>query len=565
MKKYRIHITMLIWYLLTANTIFAYNRQDTLRGSNGNGRNWWDVTYYNLSTDLYPATQSISGDNEILFTVTGTPSDSLQLDLQSPMEVDSVYLEASVSHSDAEFNLKLYQLAFAQEGNVWWVMIPESNKNLVRGGKYKLTVYYHGKPRIAKNPPWDGGLIWTKDEKGNSWTSVACQGLGASAWWPCKDYQDDEPDNGIAINITHPKGPTIVSNGRMSDEPYTYFDSTTNEERQGAMWEVKNPINTYNLSFYIGDYVHWTDTLMGENGKLDLDFYALRHNESKARKQFAEAKQMLHCFEYWMGPYPFYEDGYKLVEAPFLGMEHQSAVAYGNEYKQGYRGKDRSSSGFGMLFDFIIIHESGHEWFGNNITAKDIADNWLHEGFTTYTEELFLDCYYGKDTAFAYTRGQWKNIVNTRPVIDKYGVNDSGPGDKYDKGSAIVHMVRKMINDDAKFRELMRSLNKKYYHKTVTSAEVEEYISDFANLQLKPFFDQYLRTTQIPEIEWFIKDKKLNYKFNNVVPGFMMPIQVSANKTPETILVKGQWQSIPWKRGGYNVTFSEDFLITAKP
>lgn len=565
MTRTLVYTTMLIWYLLCANTIFAYDRQDSLRGGNGPGRNWWNVTYYNISTDIYPRDKSISGDNEILFTVTGTPHDSLQLDLQKPMILDSVYIEAVASHSEAEFRLKLYQLNFVREGHAWWIMLPESGKNMVVGGKYKLTAYYHGKPQIAKNPPWDGGFIWTKDETGKEWVSVACQGLGASAWWPCKDYQDDEPDEGVSLNITYPKGPMIVSNGRMYEEPYTYTDAATGEERQGAIWEVKNPINTYNVTFYIGDYIHWSDTMQGEKGNLTLDFYALKHNEVKARRQFTEAKQMLHCFEDRMGPYPFYEDGYKLVEAPFLGMEHQSAVAYGNEYKQGYLGRDRSNSGYGLLFDFIIVHESGHEWYGNNITAKDIADNWIHEGFTTYTEALFLECYYGKDTAFAYTTGQWKNIRNDRPVIDKYGVNDSGPGDKYDKGSAVVHMVRMMMNDDAKFRNMLRDMNKTYYHKTLSSNELEDYISRYTGLNLKTFFDQYLRTDKIPEIEWYVKDKELHYKANNVVPGFAMPIPVTGGKVTETIVIKDNWQSIPWKKGGYNVSFSPNFLVTTKP
>lgn len=557
-------LSIMIWYLLTANTIFAYTHQDTLKGSNGMGRNWWNVIYYNLNVDLHPQSKSITGDNEIVFVAADNTHDLIQLDLQSPMILDSAKIEAFESHSTAEFSLKLDWLSFTREGDVYWLSIPDSKHNLVSGSKYKITAYYHGKPVEAKNPPWDGGFIWTKDEKRKDWVSVACQGLGASAWWPCKDYQADEPDSGSSINITYPKGYTLISNGRKTDS-YSYKDEFENEDREGAIWEIKNPINTYNLTFYIGDYIHWSDTINGENGILDIDLYALRQNETKAKTQFEVVKQMLHCFEYWMGPYPFYRDGYKLVEAPFLGMEHQSAVAYGNEYKMGYKGKDRSKTGVGLLFDFIIVHESGHEWFGNNITAKDMADNWLHEGFTTYAEALFVECAFGKAKAYEYTTGEWVNILNKSPVIGEYGVRSEGSPDRYDKGSAVVHMVRIMMNDDLKFREMLRGLNKKFYHSTVTSAEIEEYIIQFTGLRLKPFFDQYLRSAMIPELEWYIKDKELNYRFNNVVPGFSLPITIAADKKAENLVVKPGWQSIPWKKGGYNLEVSADFLITTKP
>ncbi|HRO43990.1 MAG TPA: M1 family aminopeptidase, partial [Flavipsychrobacter sp.] len=288
--------------------------------------------------------------------------------------------------------------------------------------------------------------------------------------------------------------------------------------------------------------------------------HGLRYNEEKARRQFAVTKDMLHCFEYWMGPYPFYEDGYKLVEAPYLGMEHQSAVAYGNEYKMGYRGLDRSGTGVGLLFDFIIIHESGHEWFGNNITAQDIADNWLHEGFTTYTEALFVECAFGKEKAYEYTRGQWKNIRNDRNVIGNYGVNDDGSSDKYDKGSAVVHMIRTIMNDDEKFRQLLRGLNKDFYHKIVTSAEVEAYINKFANYNFTPLFNQYLRTTDIPQFDYYIKKKELFFRFKNVVDGFTLPLTITGEDETTTIYPTSEWQSIKWK-GGYGFEMSKNFLM----
>lgn len=550
MKRSFVFYIIMMWYLLPANTTFAYTRQDTLRGSNGIGRNWWHVMHYNLDVALDTASKEIQGSVGITVQITGTPHDSMQIDLQEPLVIDKAELVLPGSTPDNNIPLK-----FVQDGNVWWIM--HSFTGMKGMGMYALNISYHGKPRIAKLPPWDGGLIWTKDSTGKPWFAVACQGLGASAWWPCKDYQGDEPNN-MYINVGLRNGNGSlhsVSNGKQ------VTSITTGKE----VWEIKNNINTYNATFYIGDYVSWKDTLMGEKGVLDLSFYALRCNEEKARKQFAVVKQMLHCFEYWMGPYPFYEDGYKLVDAPYLGMEHQGAVAYGNGYKMGYRGMDRSNTGVGELFDFIIVHESGHEWFGNSITATDIADNWLHEGFTTYTEALFAECAFGRDKAFAYTRGEWHNIRNDVPVIGNYGVNDDGSSDKYDKGAAVVHMIRMMINNDEKFRQLLRGINGTYYHKNVTSAEIENFIIQFTGLPLRPFFDQYLRTKEIPEIDWYVKSKKLYYRFTNTVPGFTLPLEVKDGERTAAISPTSEWQNVPWKKGGYNLSFSEDFLVKAKP
>ncbi|OSZ78492.1 hypothetical protein CAP35_09640 [Chitinophagaceae bacterium IBVUCB1] len=552
------YILITLWYLLSANTTFAYTRQDTLRGSNGEGRRWWDVQHYSLTVYLDAENRKLSGENIIRFKVVDKPAAFMQIDLQDTLAIDSVFVYDFDTLKKAgvkdEVIVKSVKANVRKDGSVWWLYY-----NFGKWGTSavkEIKIYYSGKPRIAKLPPWDGGMIWGIDSTGQPWYSVACQGVGASVWWPCKDYQTDEPDEGMLISVSPKLGKmTFVSNGMPLLD---VFRSRIN------IWEVKNPINTYNTSFYGGAYIGWNDTLMGEKGKLDISYYALKHNEEKARKQFAVTKQMLHCFEYWMGPYPFYEDGYKLVEAPFLGMEHQSAVAYGNQYKMGYLGSDRSGTGVGTLFDFIIIHETGHEWFGNNITAADVADNWLHEGFTTYTEALFAECAFGKEKAYAYTRGEWKNMRNDVPVIGNYGVRDDGSSDKYDKGSAVVHMIRVLINNDEKFRQLLRGLNKDFYHKIVTTKEVEDYIIRFTGLNLKPLFDQYLRTTKIPVLEWYIKQKELHYRFTNVVDGFSLPLPVSTTKKAATLNVTAEWQSIPWKKAGFNIEVSPDFLVKEK-
>jgi len=355
---------------------------------------------------------------------------------------------------------------------------------------------------------------------------------------------------------------SIICNGRLIDRDDATIDA--NESTNTWHWQVKNPINNYDATFYIGDYVHWHDTVMGEKGLLDLDFWVLRNNEERARKDFAVVKQMIHAFEYWMGPYPFYEDGYKLVEAPYLGMEHQGAIAYGNKYKMGYMGFDRTTSGYGMNFDYIIIHESGHEWFGNNVTAKDIADNWIHEGITTYSEALFVEYTMGKEKGMKYCKGMRHNIQNNKPIIGDYGVNNEGSDDMYDKGANIMYMIRKLTNDDEKFRLMLRGLGKDFYHQTVTTKQVEDYIAMHTGLDLTAFFNQYLRTRDMPQLEYYIKDGTLNYKFNNVVEGITLPIDVLVRgDVKATIKPTGDWQHIKWD-DGFNIRFGTDFLIKSK-
>jgi aminopeptidase N len=549
-KNKRLYIVSILWYLLMANTTLAYTRADSLRGANGTGRNWWDVQQYNLAVTFDTAGKSITGTNWMKFVLTDDANDSLQIDLQEPMVIDKVLWQGK-------------EVLFERDGNVWW--IKNDFSKLKKGDSSDLHISYHGVPHEAKTPPWDGGFIWGKDSMGNAWYSVACQGLGASVWWPCKDIQSDEPDNGMDISLNIPEGMSAISNGLPIATP-----TIEKGYRSTWKWQVKNPINIYDVSFYIGDYIHITDTLHGEKGVLKVDFYALKHNDEKARGRFAEIKQMLRCFEFWMGPYPFYEDGYKLVDAPFLGMEHQSGIAYGNKYQMGYLGRDRSGTGAGMDFDFIIIHESGHEWYGNNITAKDIADNWIHEGFTTYTETLFEEWIKGKDKAYKYLRGQRRNILNNIPIIGPYGVQGHGSGDMYDKGATIVHMIRVAMNNDKAFRSMLREMNRKYYHSFTTSAEIEKFIiwadeeyNKKRSLKYEPFFEQYLRTTKVPELEYHIKDGKLNYRFTNIVNGFTLPIQATDGKTTVAIEPTAEWRSVKWK-GGYNVKFSEDFYFTIK-
>jgi len=538
MNRYRIFIQTGLLMLLCLFSAAASTRQDSLRGGNGPGRQWWDVQRYELSVMIDTASEVIYGSNRISFRVTAQPGDSMQLDLQDAMVLDSVIFEGVA-------------LDLVRDGNAWWIRYPFSR--WTKGGEYAVRAFYHGRPKTAAMPPWDGGFIRTRDSSGHLWMAVACQGLGASCWWPCKDQQSDKPDSGMTIRIETNTALPVISNGRL-----TGYRQEGN--RHIRTWQLKNPVNTYNVTFYLGDYIHWTDTLIGAEGLLTLDFYALRAHEDKARRQFAAVKPMLHCFEYWMGAYPFYDDGYKLVEAPYLGMEHQSAIAYGNEYKMGYKGTDRSGTGIGMAFDFIIVHESGHEWFGNSITAADVADGWIHEGFTTYAEALFAECLLGKEKAVRYTRGEWKNIRNDRAVTGAYGVADGGPGDRYDKGAALVHMIRMTLDDDQVFRNLFHALHDTFYHQVVTSAALESFINRFTGRDFRPFFDQYLRIAGIPRLKYFIKDKRLFYRLSGAVEGLVLPVSVTAGKKSLTLSATSAWQDIPWKEG-YDLSFSGDFLM----
>lgn len=522
------HSTLL--FLLTITGAYAqlldgrntYTRADTLRGMLTPLRTCYDINYYHLDVKIDIDKKSISGSNEFNFTAAADFS-RLQFDLFSNLAVDKVVYNGQ-------------ELPFKREFNAVFVTFP---KTIKKGAKDKFRVFYSGSPVIARKPPWDGGFIFTKDKAGTPWVSVACQGFGASSWWPTKDHQSDEVDS-VLISISIPKGLQEISNGRLRsivDQPDGY---------QQYNWFVSNPINNYDISFYIGNYAHWTDTYQGENGSLTLDYWSLKEDSVQARPHWdADVKPMLKSFEHWFGPYPFYKDGYKLVQAPHLGMEHQSAVAYGNKFKMGYLGNDLSRTGWGLKFDFITVHESGHEWFGNNITAKDIADMWIHEGFTNYSESLFLESGYGKEASNAYTIGLRKGIANDIPVIGNYNVNKEGSGDMYPKGANMIHTIRQLIGDDEKFRAILRGLNKTFYHQTVTTAQVENYISKQSGLKLAKVFDQYLRTTKIPVLSYHITDGKLSYQWTNVTEGFDMPVKVTLKPNSFSFLYPTtKWKTI---------------------
>ena len=522
----------------------TFTHQDTLRGSIGPGRIGWDVLRYDITVQPDFETKTIWGKNLLTYLDAGV--NIMQIDLQEPMMIDSIIKENK-------------SIPFTREGNVFWLQLRDTAaKYKIKTGKALLTIFFHGKPREAIRPPWDGGWIWKKDANGNPWMSVACQGLGASVWYPCKDVQSDEPDSGAILHIIVPDSLIAVGNGKMIEKKSTGNGNTE------YTWQVKNPINNYCIIPYIGKYTHFGEKYKGEKGTLDMDYWVLDYNLEKAKQQFKDAPRMMKAFEYWFGPYPFYEDGYKLVEAPHLGMEHQSATAYGNGYQNGYHGTDLSGTGWGMKWDFIIVHESGHEWFANNITSKDIADMWIHESFTNYSETLFTEYYYGKAAGNDYVIGTRKRIANDIPIIGQYGVNKEGSGDMYYKGGNMLHTIRQVINNDKKFREILRGLNKTFYHQTVTTAQVENYISTKAKFNFSRIFDQYLRTTQIPVLEYKIDGYTLSYRYSNCVSGFNLPLKITFKKM-QWINPTEEWKTLRlYPEGDNRFSVDDNFYIKTK-
>jgi len=499
----------------------AYTRQDSLRGSITPERSWWDLLKYELSVTPDYATKSVSGENAISF-VALADGQTLQIDLQEPMKLVS-----------ATWRKK--PLPFTREGNVFHIKFPKMIKT---GSRETIVCRYEGVPQVAVRPPWGGGWIWTKDEQGRPWMTVADEGLGLSCWLPCKDHLSDEPDSGVVMHITAADSLIAIGNGRLRDKKPNGNGTTT------YTWVTTSPINSYDIIPYIGKYANWSSEFQGEKGKLDCSFWVLDYNLEKAKPQFKQADTMLSVFEYWMGPYPFYEDGYKLVEAPHLGMEHQSNIAYGNHFANGYLGRDLSGTGWGLKWDFIIVHESGHEWFGNNLTDKDAADMWVHEGFTNYSETLYTTYLYGTEAGNDYCIGTRKNIVNDNPIIGVYGVNKEGSGDMYYKGGNMLHMIRQIVGDSA-FRTLLRGLQKTFYHQTVTTQQVEDYMSQYAHRDLSKIFDQYLRTTRIPVLAYQSNGDIISYRWGNCVKGFNMPVKVYIGGQAEKwITPTDEWQTM---------------------
>ena len=522
--------------LLSSNDII-FSRQDSLRGSITKERSWWDLKSYHLDIKVNPLDSTITGSNTIGYKVL-QEYNNLQIDLQKPLEIYKVIQDGK-------------ELRFKREGNAFFIELVAAQQV---GAIKELVVFYGGTPKVAVNPPWDGGITWQKDSNGKLFIASSCQGLGASVWWPNKDHMYDEVEN-MLISVNVPKDLVAVSNGRLQ---------TVKQLKDGTKtynWYVSNPINNYGVNINVGDYVSFSEKFKGEKGDLDCTYYVLRDNLAKAKKQFQDVPKMLKAFEHWFGPYPFYEDSYKLVEVPYLGMEHQSSVTYGNGFQNGYLGRDLSGTGWGLKFDFIIIHESGHEWFANNITYKDIADMWIHESFTNYSESLFVEFYYGKEAGNNYVRGLRKNIENDKPIIGQYEVNNEGSSDMYYKGANMLHTLRQLVNNDVKWRNILRGLNSTFYHQTVTTKQIEDYISTNSEIDLTSFFNQYLRDTRVPTLEYFFKNNKLSFRWTNCTSGFIMPVKVTIDGVEKVLNPTLEWQNINIQPGVSKLEIDKNYYV----
>lgn len=499
-----------------------FTRADSLRGMLTPPRTCFDVTFYHLDIEIDPSRQRIRGTNDVFFEVV-EDSRLIQLDLFENMKIDGIKLDNA------------QKLKFTREYNAVFIELPELLKS---GSNHKLTVAYQGQPIIAENPPWDGGFIWTVDSTGNPWIAVACQGTGASLWWPNKDHQSDEPDS-MMISITVPDGLENISNGTLrkisiAKRGWVKYD-----------WFVSYPINNYNVTVNIGKFAHFGELYIPDSGDtLTMDYYVIPQEIEKAKRQFAQVRPMMDFFYKYFGPYPFVKDGYKLIQSPHLGMEHQSAVAYGNQYLNGYKGQ--ASSEVGLKFDFIILHETAHEWWGNSITANDIADMWIHESFGAYSEALYVEHMYGYAEAMKYINGKKQNVSYDRPIIGQFGVNQPGSGDMYDKGQLALNTLRHVINDDEKWFGMLREMNEKFCHQCVDGSQIFDFINERAGMDLSYFFDQYFRHTDLP---WLVVDIEkrgdevtAEYKWACEVENFAMPVRVTTAPGKVDFIYPNTWQ-----------------------
>ncbi len=534
MRKGSIKYTLLLTFIMFCSVVRAqlldgmpasFSHSDSLRGGLRPERTCYDVNFYDLNIKLNVADKSISGYNTMYFTA-NKKFDSLQIDLFENMVIDKI------EHNEIP-------LIYRRDGNAIFVTM---DKSILPKSKDKIRIVYHGVPIKAKRAPWDGGFVWAKDNDGKDWIAVACEGTGASLWWPCKDELSDELDS-MKITCTIPSDLQFVGNGMMLTDTKN-IDST-----RTTTWKVSYPINNYNVTLNIGNYVHFSDAYHSTEMTTDLalDYYVMPYNLEKAKKQFTQVKPMMACYEKYFGPYPFWNDGYALVETPYLGMEHQGAIAYGNKYKIGYDGRD--FSGIGLDFDYIIIHESGHEWWGNSVSCKDLADLWIHEGFCTYSESVYVEELYGKKKAQDYIHAKQKGVANKEPIQGKYGVNNEGAGDMYNKSCLFLNTLRTVVNNDSLWFGMIHDFASKTFKlKNIDYNDVVRYFESRSRKSLRPLFEQYLKHPEIPTLIYKIEDKNkfmktIYYKWKADAPNFQMRFYYDLNGKKDYAMASTNWSS----------------------
>ncbi len=514
---------------------------DSVRGADNPERAWWDVSFYDLHVRVNPGDSSFAGRNGITYRVL-QPGRTMQLDLQSPLVLDSAVQDGR-------------RLEARREDNAWFLTLPVRAS---AGESRTVTVWYHGQPGRGR-PDGSSGVVWSRDSLGAPWFATSDELPGASIWWPLKDYLGDEPDS-QRIAVTVPDSLVEVSNGRLRSTTRNGDGTTTYE------WFVTGPINSYGVAVNAGRYGHFADTLDGAAGRLSLDFWPLAAHLDTAKVQWAQARPMLACFEHWFGPYPWYADGYKLIETPYLGMEHQSGIAYGNKFRPGYLGRDLSGTGLGLDWDYIVIHESAHEWFGNSISTREPGDLWVHEAFATYAEGLYVECRQGRTAGAAYLIGLRKGIRNTGPVVGPRGVAGWYNTDMYFKGANVLHTIRQLLGDDARWNAILLGLTRTFRHRLVTGAEIEDYIGRASGLNLRQVFAQYFTTTMVPELEYRVEHGTLTYRWAQVVTGFAMPVRVEIPGGGRRWLrPTAAWQRLPVpSRTGAELVVDESFYVTSR-
>jgi len=502
---------------------FTYS--DSLRGNLSKFRSCYDVFYYDLDITVDDHQQKIINSFNNIHIKALSNFQTIQIDLFENLKIHSIQFEHK-------------KLEFQRIHNAVFINFPRLiNEN----EKISFKVMYSGKPRVAVNPPWDGGFSWEKDNNGNPWIGVSCQGLGASSWWPCKDHQSDEPDS-MKITSTARYPLQLISNGKKKSDK-TFFSEELQSKANKSSWYVSYPINNYNVTLCIGDYKYFNDIHINNFDTLELDYYVLKYNYNKARDHFQQVKPMLECFEKYFGPYPFYKDGYTLIETPYLGMEHQSAIAYGNNYLKGYNGNKQFIAG--LDFDYIIVHETGHEWWGNSITTNDIADMWIHEGFCTYSEVLYVECIYGYDIMLEYVNNQKRSVRNDKPIIGPYNVNKKGSNDMYQKGSLMLHTLRSLIDNDSLWFSIIKGISEEFKYQIVDGAEIINYINEKVDLDLFYFFQQYLYKSEIPTFEYKIQKNGRGYTLLyrwNAIDDFNMNIRVNIGQKDIWLLPESEWK-----------------------
>jgi aminopeptidase N len=502
---------------------FTYS--DSLRGNLSEFRSCYDVYYYDLDVTVDDQQQKIINSYNNIHIKALSNFQTIQIDLFENLKIHSIQFEHK-------------KLEFQRIHNAVFINFPRLiNEN----EKISFKVLYSGKPRVAVNPPWDGGFSWEKDNNGNSWIGVSCQGLGARSWWPCKDHQSDEPDSmKITSTVRYPL--QVISNGKKKSDK-TFFSEELQSKANKSSWYVSYPINNYNVTLCIGDYKYFNDIHINNFDTLELDYYVLKYNYNKARDHFQQVNPMLECFEKYFGPYPFYKDGYTLIETPYLGMEHQSAIAYGNNYLSGYNGNKQFIAG--LDFDYIIVHETGHEWWGNSITTNDIADMWIHEGFCTYSEVLYVECIYGYDIMLKYVNNQKRSVRNDKPIIGPYNVNKKGSNDMYQKGSLMLHTLRNLIDNDSLWFSIIKGISEEFKYKIVDGIEIINYINEKVDLDLYYFFKQYLNNADIPIFEYKIqkngRGSTLLYRWN-AINDFNMNIKVNIGQQDLWLSPDSEWK-----------------------